>query len=171
MTNPDFIKISEILENNNTWNLSTIHNEPDSLFQFLKINRNDHISGLTTPWVYFGMLFSTFCWHVEDLYMYSLNYMFYGSPKIWYSVSHTQKEALDKYIKNKKLNISIEDPYILHRLILLVDPLELIDNGIKVYRGVQYPGDFIITLPKAYHAGFSTGFNIAEAVNIAVRRL
>jgi hypothetical protein len=170
LTKSDFIKISEFLDKNNTWNLSSIHKETDSLFQFLKINSNHHISGLTTPWVYFGMLFSTFCWHVEDLYMYSINYMYYGKPKIWYSVSHSQKEALDNYIKKKKLNICSTDPYILHKLILLVDPKELIENGIKVFRGVQYPGDFIITLPKAYHAGFSTGFNIAEAVNIAVRK-
>ena len=28
------------------------------------------------------------------------------------------------------------------------------------------PGDFILTFPKAYHGGFSHGFNCGEAVNI-----
>jgi hypothetical protein len=165
----DFSEISDFLEKANTWNLSSIYKEPNSMFQFLKTQTSHHISGLTQPWVYFGMLFSTFCWHVEDLYMYSLNYMYYGKPKIWYSVSHNQKEKLDQFILNRKLSLDSHDPYILHKLILLVDPSELVQNGIEVFRAVQYPGDVIVTLPKAYHAGFSTGFNIAEAVNIAVR--
>ena len=103
--------------------------------------------------------------------MYSLNYLYYGAPKIWYSVSHSQKEKLDLFIKQKKIKLKIDDPEIIHKLILLVDPEELIRNNIKVYRTVQHPGELVFTLPKAYHAGFSTGFNCAEAVNLAVKYL
>jgi len=31
----------------------------------------------------------------------------------------------------------------------------------------QRPGEFIITFPAAFHAGFSHGFNCGEAVNVA----
>ncbi|KAF3577003.1 hypothetical protein DY000_02028598 [Brassica cretica] len=37
-----------------------------------------------------------------------------------------------------------------------------------VYKAVQRPGEFIVTFPMAYHAGFSHGFNCGEAVNFAM---
>jgi len=36
---------------------------------------------------------------------------------------------------------------------------------VPVCRAVQQPGEFVVTLPQGYHAGFSHGFNTAEAVN------
>lgn len=39
--------------------------------------------------------------------------------------------------------------------------------GVPVCRAVQRPGEFVVTFPRAYHAGFSHGFSIGEAVNFA----
>ena len=38
---------------------------------------------------------------------------------------------------------------------------------IQVYRMDQHAGEFMVTFPRAYHAGFNQGFNLAEAVNFA----
>lgn len=42
---------------------------------------------------------------------------------------------------------------------------------VPVCRLQQLPGQFVVTFPKAYHGGFSYGFNCGEAVNFAVRGL
>jgi len=46
-------------------------------------------------------------------------------------------------------------------------PSLLKSEGVPVYRCVQHEGEFVLTFPRAYHAGFNCGFNCAEAVNVA----
>lgn len=36
---------------------------------------------------------------------------------------------------------------------------------LQVVRTDQHAGEFIVTFPRAYHAGFNQGYNFAEAVN------
>lgn len=48
-----------------------------------------------------------------------------------------------------------------------LSPSILISEGVPVCRCVQNPGEFVLTFPRAYHSGFSCGFNCAEAVNVA----
>lgn len=43
-------------------------------------------------------------------------------------------------------------------------------HQVPVCRLEQHPGQFVVTFPKAYHGGFSYGFNCGEAVNFAVSR-
>ena len=42
----------------------------------------------------------------------------------------------------------------------MLDPLEVLKEGISVFKTYQRPGDYICTFVKAYHCGFSQGFNV-----------
>jgi hypothetical protein len=64
------------------WN---VNNFPklDGVHASLLKNVQDNIRGVIVPWLYIGMMFSAFCWHVEDHLFYSINYNHYGAPKQW----------------------------------------------------------------------------------------
>jgi len=47
----------------------------------------------------------------------------------------------------------------------MICPEYLTKNGVTVHSTHQKPGEIILTFPSGYHAGFSLGFNAAEAVN------
>ena len=63
------------------WNLNVMPTLSGSLLRHL----SRKVSGLVAPWLYIGMLFSAFCWHNEDNYLYSINYMHWGGTKTWYA--------------------------------------------------------------------------------------
>lgn len=70
--------------NESPFNLNRINKARDSMFQGLK--EKNEMSGISVPWLYFGMKFACFCWHCEDLFLNSMNYMHDGAPKTWYKI-------------------------------------------------------------------------------------
>jgi histone demethylase JARID1 len=48
-----------------------------------------------------------------------------------------------------------------------LNPRFLIDHGVPVYTLHQSAGEFVVTFPRSYHAGYNEGLNFAEAVNFA----
>ncbi|XP_016456757.1 lysine-specific demethylase JMJ18 isoform X1 [Nicotiana tabacum] len=145
------------------WNLNNLPRLPCSVLCFEECN----ISGVLIPWLYIGMCFSSFCWHVEDHHLYSLNYMHWGEPKIWYGVPGTHASALEDAMRKHLPDLFEEQPDLLHELVTQLSPSVLKSEGVPVYRAVQNPGEFVLTFPRAYHSGFNCGFNCAEAVNLA----
>ena len=135
----------------------------------MQFPRAHDISGINIPWLYIGMKYSTFCWHYEDLMLYSINYNHWGKPKLWYCVPNSDREKFEKAVKQKLSLVFENDPNILMDIVTMISPTYLAQFGVKVYKTLQKPGEFILTLPGAYHAGFSTGLNIGEAVNFATK--
>ncbi|CAL5186973.1 unnamed protein product [Lathyrus oleraceus] len=145
------------------WNLNNFPRLPGSVLSF----EGSDISGVLVPWLYVGMCFSSFCWHVEDHHLYSLNYLHWGDPKIWYGVPGSHASALEDAMKKHLPDLFEEQPNLLNDLVTQLSPSTLQSEGVPVYRTVQHSGEFVITFPRGYHSGFNCGFNCAEAVNVA----
>ncbi|KAM7532196.1 hypothetical protein LguiB_035606 [Lonicera macranthoides] len=105
--------------------------------------------------------------HVEDHHLYSMNYMHWGAPKMWYGVPGKDALKLEAAMRKHLPDLFEEQPDLLHKLVTQLSPSILKSEGVPVFRCVQNPGDFVLTFPRAYHAGFNCGFNCAEAVNVA----
>ncbi|KAI3370216.1 hypothetical protein L3Q82_024999 [Scortum barcoo] len=123
------------------------------------------ICGMKLPWLYVGMCFSSFCWHIEDHWSYSINYLHWGEPKTWYGAPGYAAEHLETVMKNLAPELFESQPDLLHQLVTIMNPNTLMNNGVPIYRTNQCAGEFVITFPRAYHSGFNQGFNFAEAVN------
>ncbi|EYU19081.1 hypothetical protein MIMGU_mgv1a019867mg, partial [Erythranthe guttata] len=161
---PSLSKDSKVNEYvNSGWNLNNLSRLSGSVLSFEECN----ISGVLVPWLYIGMCFSSFCWHVEDHHLYSLNYLHWGDSKVWYGVPGIHASSLEKAMKKHLPDLFEEQPDLLNELVTQLSPSVVKSEGVPVYRAVQNSGEFVITFPKAYHSGFNCGFNCAEAVNVA----
>ena len=147
------------------WNLNNISSCPGSVLRHVKCK----ITGINIPWLYFGCLFSTFCWHNEDNYLYSINYHHSGAPKQWYGVPGTREDAdgLEHIFKSNLAAKMRDVPDLLHHITTMFSPRLLQRAKVPVYKLTQHSGEFVVTFPRAFHGGFSFGPNIGEAVNFA----
>lgn len=148
---------------NSGWNLNKLPVLKGSVFAHI----NADISGMKIPWMYVGMCFSTFCWHNEDHWSYSINYLHWGEPKTWYGVPGGRADDFENAMKSAAPELFAQAPDLLHQLVTIMNPNILMRSNVPVYRMDQKAGEFIITFPRAYHAGFNQGYNFAEAVNFA----
>ncbi|EEF30705.1 conserved hypothetical protein [Ricinus communis] len=149
---------------NSPWNLQVIARSPGSLTRFMP----DDIPGVTSPMIYIGMLFSWFAWHVEDHELHSMNFLHTGSAKTWYAVPGDHAFTFEEVIRMQAYGGGIDRLAALTLLgekTTLLSPEVIVSSGIPCCRLIQNPGEFVVTFPRAYHVGFSHGFNCGEAAN------
>lgn len=145
------------------WNLNNIAKLPASVLKYYHVN----LPGVNSPWLYLGMLFSTFSWHNEDNYLASINYHHMGAPKQWYGVPGAHASSFENVVRRFYKQRLMEVPDLLHHMNTMFSPSKLKALDVPVYSLLQVPGTFVVTFPRAFHSGFSYGFNCGEAVNFA----
>ncbi|KAI6675448.1 hypothetical protein NL676_003354 [Syzygium grande] len=148
------------------WNMRGVSRSKGSLLRFMK----EEIPGVTSPMVYVAMMFSWFAWHVEDHDLHSLNYMHMGAGKTWYGVPRDAAVAFEEVVRVQGYGGEV-NPLITFAILgektTVMSPEVLVGAGVPCCRLVQNAGEFVVTFPRAYHLGFSHGFNCGEAANIA----
>ncbi|KAJ3177029.1 hypothetical protein HDU87_004745 [Geranomyces variabilis] len=156
----DVRNILESSQKTNSWNLAHL----DNLLKRVKAK----LPGVTMPYLYFGMWKATFAWHVEDMDLYSINYIHFGAPKQWYVVPPDVRDKFERVATETFLHEAEKCPEFLRHKTSILSPKYLASRGVNVNRVVQRAGEFMITFPYGYHQGFNFGFNCAESVNFAL---
>jgi hypothetical protein len=142
------------------WNVAKLPNLLDVL--------GTKVPGVNTAYLYMGMWKATFAWHLEDVDLYSINYIHFGAPKQWYSISQEDARKFEKAMRSIWPNDSKGcDQFLRHKTYLISPEILQKQFGIKVNKLVHYEGEFVITYPYGYHSGYNIGYNCAESVNFA----
>ncbi|XP_041436053.1 lysine-specific demethylase 4C isoform X6 [Xenopus laevis] len=150
----------------NEWNISRLNTILDVVEEECGIS----IEGVNTPYLYFGMWKTTFAWHTEDMDLYSINYLHFGEPKSWYTVPPEHGKRLERLAQGFfPSSFQGCDAFLRHKM-TLISPSILKKYGIPFSKITQESGEFMITFPYGYHAGFNHGFNCAESTNFATVR-
>uniref|UniRef100_A0A8C3TJ49 [histone H3]-trimethyl-L-lysine(9) demethylase n=1 Tax=Chelydra serpentina TaxID=8475 RepID=A0A8C3TJ49_CHESE len=148
------------------WNIAHLNTILDVVGEDCGIS----IEGVNTPYLYFGMWKTTFAWHTEDMDLYSINYLHFGEPKSWYAIPPEHGKRLERLAQGFFPSSSQGcDAFLRHKM-TLISPSILKKYGIPFDKITQEAGEFMITFPYGYHAGFNHGFNCAESTNFATIR-
>ncbi|KAL2796726.1 hypothetical protein BJX66DRAFT_128645 [Aspergillus keveii] len=150
-------------DNTTCWNVAKLPNLLDVIGQ--------KVPGVNTAYLYLGMWKATFAWHLEDVDLYSINYIHFGAPKQWYSISQEDAPRFEQVMKSIwPSDAKTCDQFLRHKTYLVSPSLLKSQYGITVNKMVHYEGEFVITYPYGYHSGYNLGYNCAESVNFATEK-
>ncbi|KAF1810090.1 hypothetical protein P152DRAFT_475936 [Eremomyces bilateralis CBS 781.70] len=143
-----------------SWNVAKLDNLLDVL--------GTKVPGVNTTYLYLGQWKATFAWHLEDVDLYSINYIHFGAPKQWYSISQCDARRFEAAMKSIWPQDAKNCNQFLRHKTYLISPEKLKSQfNITVNKLVHREGEFVITYPYGYHSGFNIGYNCAESVNFA----
>lgn len=143
-----------------SWNVAHLPNLLDVL--------GTKVPGVNTAYLYMGMWKATFAWHLEDVDLYSINYIHFGAPKQWYSISQEDARKFEAAMRQVwPMDSKSCDQFLRHKTYLISPDVLQKQYGVKVNKLVHYEGEFVITYPYGYHSGYNIGYNCAESVNFA----
>ncbi|XP_077980829.1 lysine-specific demethylase 4C-like [Glandiceps talaboti] len=148
------------------WNINSLC----TILDVVEAKQGIKIEGVNTAYLYFGMWKTTFAWHTEDMDLYSINYLHFGAPKSWYAIPPEHGKRLERLAAGFFPSSFQGCSNFLRHKMTLISPHILRQYSIPYNKITQEAGEFMITFPYGYHAGFNHGFNCAESTNFGSLR-
>ena len=94
--------------------------------------------------------------------------MHWGETKTWYSIPGADADKFEAAIRKEAPDLFDAQPDLLFQLVTLMNPQRLKETGVDAFACNQRAGEFVITFPKAYHAGFNHGVSVSSSNLLAV---
>uniref|UniRef100_T1ITK4 [histone H3]-trimethyl-L-lysine(9) demethylase n=1 Tax=Strigamia maritima TaxID=126957 RepID=T1ITK4_STRMM len=92
------------------------------------------------------------------------------APKSWYAIPPEHGRRLERLASGFfPTNFGLCPAFLRHKM-TLISPQTLKQYSIPYNKITQEAGEFMVTFPYGYHAGFNHGFNCAESTNFATPR-
>ncbi|GFH13931.1 uncharacterized protein HaLaN_09898, partial [Haematococcus lacustris] len=79
-------------------------------------------------------------------------------------------ERFEQLVHSLVPHLAASCPQYLRHKDVVISPTLLDTHKLPYLKLVQHPGEFVVTFPGAYHAGFDYGFNCTESTNFATKR-
>lgn len=125
----------------------------------------DYFLGVSCPAVYAGIAHSLFKFHIEDMSLWSFNFLLSGAPKYWIIIPPTHVRQINDVLGRVGLTIHRHCANRLMHKSYFFTVKFLEDHGIPHTTVIQKQGEGIILLPNCVHGGASLGPNLAQACN------
>ncbi|KAF8508444.1 JmjC domain-containing protein, partial [Hysterangium stoloniferum] len=120
---------------------------------------DSQISGVNTPYLYLGMWRATLAWDVEDMYLFSINYIHFSTAN-WYATPQYWASNLETIMKGYFVHDISTCPQFLHHISFLTSPRNL--DPVCPNRLIQHAGEFVVT----FSHWLQSWFNCAESINL-----
>lgn len=129
LSSPEYYK-------NTGWNINNMPYLQGSPIRHI----HEETAGINVPWLYSGMIFASFAFHLEDQYFYSVNYMFHGEGKQWYGIAPDDYKLFQETMRQFVHERMEEHPDLLHHMTTVIPPSILKAAGVRVCKLLQEPG-------------------------------
>lgn len=124
------------------------------------------IPGVTDEYLYASLVAgSSSPAHQEDVWLFSVNRVELGSPKVWLMTGPEHEKALEALVERKLgvKRVDKDSQYVRHQDILF--NTDFLGDEVEYFIVPQMETDIVVTLPMAYHEVVNSGPNVAMAVN------
>lgn len=115
------------------WNINKLGTILDEV-----LDENDlKIEGVNTAYLYFGMWKATFAWHVEDMDLYSINYLHFGEPKSWYVIAPEHGKRMERLAEGFFPSSARECSAFMRHKMIVISPAVLNKYSIPFSKVIQ----------------------------------